>query len=718
MADEETVIRTICNSHCGGSCVFQVYIKDGAVVRIETDDGPEPQFRACLRGRAYRQRVYAPDRLKFPMRRIGERGEGAFERISWDEALDTVASELIRVRDSYGPAAILYLSSGGDLTYLQNSRAIDRLLCLFGGYTSTWGLASFEGGMFASRVTYGALATGNTRDDFLNSRLIILWGWDPASTVGGPNTCWYLAQAREAGIRIVAVDPRYTDTAATFAEQWIPIRPSTDAAMLIAMAYVIISKGLQEQAFLDKYTIGFDRFKDYVLGSEDGVAKTPEWAEGITGVPAAAIAELARDYATAKPAALLAGIGPGRTAYGEQYHRAAITLAAMTGNIGIHGGDAAGRTWESFFPGYPYKVSRPPKSAANPVERDVPPERVRVHVCQLPDAILRGRSGGYYADYKLFYMTNCNYLNQNPNINKIARALKALEFIVVQEQFMTPTAKFADILLPVNTFLERNDFTAGLGTPPFYGFMNKIIEPLYESKAHLEIAQALAQRLGISDYGAETEEERLRGLVNAAGFPDYDAYRKAAVHRIDLAEPRVAFKKEIEAPDENPFPTPSGKIEIYSQQLADMDNPRLPPLPRYIEPWEGVNDPLAEKYPLQLITIHFKRRALSQFDNIPWLRELEPQAMWINSVDARQRGISDGDMTLVFNDRGKVLIPAKMTERIMPGVVCIPHGAWHDPDENGVDRAGSANVLTSDEHSPGGAFPFNTCLVQVQKAHQ
>jgi anaerobic dimethyl sulfoxide reductase subunit A len=254
-----------------------------------------------------------------------------------------------------------------------------------------------------------------------------------------------------------------------------------------------------------------------------------------------------------------------------------------------------------------------------------------------------------------------------------------------------------------------------LGTPPFYGYLNKAIEPLYESKSPLEIGFALAARLGISDYDIRTEDERLREAAKTVGIPDYDAFRKAAVYRVELAEPYVAFQKEVEDPAHNPFLTPSGRIEIYSQQLADINHPQMPPIPKYIETWESANDPLAEKYPLQLITTHFKRRALSQFDNVPWLRELEPQAMWINSADAQARGIENGDMVVVFNDRGKLIITAKVTERIMPGVVCIPHGAWYSPDESGVDRAGSANVLTKDEYSPGGAFPYNTCLVQVQK---
>ncbi|MFC1961722.1 molybdopterin dinucleotide binding domain-containing protein, partial [Chloroflexota bacterium] len=178
----------------------------------------------------------------------------------------------------------------------------------------------------------------------------------------------------------------------------------------------------------------------------------------------------------------------------------------------------------------------------------------------------------------------------------------------------------------------------------------------------------------------------------------------------------VAFQRQIEDPKVNPFPTPSGKIEIYCQRIADKADPLLPPIPKYIETWESRNDPLAQKYPLQLITSHIWRRAHSQYDNLPWLRELEPQSMMINPVDARKRGIENGGMAKVYNDRGVTILPATVTERIMPGVVDIPEGAWYDPDENGIDRGGNPNVLTRDDHSPCGAFPSNTTLVQVTKA--
>ena len=724
----EVVIPTMCCSHCGGTCLLKVHVKDGVITRIETDDGEEPQLRACLRGRAYRQVVYAPDRLLYPLKRVGDRGEGKFKRISWDEALDTVAAELKRVRDTYGPMSILYLPMPGDMVCL-NAWTIRRVLAMAGGFTTRWGSASFHGGMFASSFTYGTIYDANTRDDLPNSRLIIMWGWDPANTVAGPNTGWFLAQARERGTKIIAVDPWYNDSAATFAHEWIPIRPGTDAAMLIAMAYVTIKENLQDQEFLDNYTVGFDKFRDYVLGVEDGVPKTPSWAEVITGVPASTIERLAREYATTKPAALMAGVGPGRTAFGEQYHRAAITLAAMTGNIGIHGGDAAGRAWGSALGGYPYppRIQEIQASGAlpfvpNPVEAPLDgtwwSERhsryPRVHFTRIADAILNGKAGGYPADYKLAFIDNSNYLNSFPNSNKIAKALKSLEFIVTMEQFMNPTARYADIILPTTTFMERNDFAPGVGMA-YYGFQRKAIEPLGECKPQREIARELAARMDIPDYDEETEEGHLKEITKEAGIPDYEDFKEKGVYRIKLSEPHVAFKKQIEDPKNNPFPTPSGKIEIYSQQIADMGNPQISPIPKYLEPFESPNDPLAKKYPVQLITNHGKRRAQAKWDNIPWLKELIPQEIMINAADASARGISNGDMVRVFNDRGEVRVPARVTNRIMPGVAMLPSGAWYDPDEKGIDRGGCANVLTKDEPSPAGSFAYNTALAQIEK---
>ncbi|MFA4835653.1 MAG: molybdopterin-dependent oxidoreductase [Dehalococcoidia bacterium] len=742
--DTEQIVTTVCHDHCTSACVLKLHVKGGVITRVETDDGEYPQYRCCVRGRAFRQYVHHPDRLKYPLKRTGPRGEGKFERISWDEALETIASQLKRIKDSYGASSIILLPSGGDMGWLNNGGLIDRVLVRLGGYTGVLGTVSNEGTWFSCMATYGVpnVRASSSHDSLLDSRLIIMWGWNPVVTRMYMHTHRHLAQIKKAGIRVISVDPRYTETAALLANQWIPIKPGTDAAMMAAMAHVMITENLHDQSFLNKHTVGFDKYRDYVLGIEDGTPKTPAWAQAITGVPAATIVNLAREYATTKPAALVDGFAPARSAFGEQFNRAAATLAAMTGNIGIPGGSTC------ISPGvFPVSLGAFPastmKGGDNPVHLAAPlrknsvfyqrvslglqgvtgarfyvggPTTAHLNRVQVADAILRGRSGGYPADYKMLYMVTINWLNQYANTNRIAEALKKLEFVVAQEQFMTPTAKFADIVLPTNTIAERNDVTIGFGFP-LYGSMNKAIDSIGESKSQFEIAQGLAAKLGFSDFVEKTEEEWMREIIGKCpDIPDYETFKKEGFRKVKPSKSYVAFEEQIKDPSKNRFSTPSGKIEIFSQDIADMNNSKLPPIPKYVESWESLNDPLAKRYPLQLITTHYFRRTHSKFDNIPWLKELEPQAVTMHTSDASARGIKDGDMVRVFNDRGQMIIPAFVTERIMPGVVEIPEGAKFDPDENGVDRGGCPNVLTRDEPSPGGAFAGNTALVQVEKA--
>ncbi len=747
--DTEKIVNTVCHDHCQSSCLLKLHVKNGKIIRVETDDGPEPQYRACLKGRAYRQLVHAPGRLEFPLRRTGERGEGKFERISWDEALETVASQLKRVKATYGARSTILLSSSGDLGYLHYCGLMDRVLVRVGGYTGCQGTVSDKGTDFASMATYGVpnAIAASSKDNLLKSSLIILWGWNPVVTrMYGGHMPTYFRQLKEKGVKVVSVDPRYTETAAFFGCQWIPIRAGSDVAMLVAMAYVMITEGIHDQDFLGRYTLGFDIFKDYVLGKEDGLPKTPAWAEGITGVSAVTIAALARDYATTKPAALMDGFAPARSAYGEQFCRAAATLTAMTGNLGKEGGSAGCGTMQVSDPavglGLMAGAYQHIKGGYNPVDLASPlrtdslfyhqekrkgkftiqppghfytggPSTAYLNRVQIADAILKGRSGGYPADYRLLYLVTINWLNQYGNTNKIAEALKKLEFVVVHEQFMTPTAKYADIILPQNTIAERNDLTV-CPFLPFYGHREKAIDSIGESRSMYEIATGLAAKLGISDFSGKTEEQWLREAVEGLKDVDYDRLRKEGIQRVE-AKSVVAFRKQIQNPEKSPFRTPSGKVEIYSQGLADMENPLIPPIPKYIEPWEGSGDPLREKYPLQLVTSHYWRRTHSRFDNVPWIQELEAQSVFMNSIDAKARQIVNGDIVRVFNQRGQTVLAASVTEKMMPGVVDIPEGAWYAPDENGVDRGGCPNVLINDIPSPGGALCTNTALVQVEK---
>ncbi len=726
MANTRTVL-TSCSHDCGGRCVLKVHVEDGKIVRIESDEGEEPQLRACARGRAYRQRVYAPDRLKYPMRRVGPRGEGRFERISWDEALDTVAAELIRVKETYGNASILLLVSGGNQSILHGPISVAQVLTPFGGYTRTWGVPSFEGSSFASMATYGTMMTGSSRQDLLNSHMIIMWGWNPAVAIWDTNTALTLVKAREKGIKVVSVDPRLTESAVALADEWVPIRPGTDAAMLVAMAYVMIRDGLHDRKFLDTYTVGFDAFQSYVMGSEDGLPKTPAWAEEITGVPQATIERLAIEYANARPAALIPGWGPARGSMGEQFGRAANTVIAMTGNVGKCGGYAGG-----FMRAFHSRLVGLPRGQRNPVEQGAAPRpdslyklkgagsstSARIYNTKVYDAILRGTAAGHFCQPRLAYVLSMNPLCSFPDVNQGIAALKKLDFIVVHEQRMTPTARFADILLPVNTFMEREDIvTPWLGSP-CYLYMNKAIDSMYDTKTDRDICAGLAPRLGVADFGqGRTDEEWLRTVTEGSGdIPSFDDFKERGAVKIKEDQPFVAFREQIEDPANNPFPTLSGKIEIYCQHLAEMNNPRIPPVAKYIPSPEGHEDPLAQRYPLQLITSHYKTATHSTLEKMPWLEEVEPRRMWISTSDALKRGIADGDEALIFNDRGRVLMRARVTERIMPGVVDIAEGAWCDIGEDGIDRGGCANTLTGTDHSPGGAWSTNTVLVEVKKA--
>lgn len=255
---------------------------------------------------------------------------------------------------------------------------------------------------------------------------------------------------------------------------------------------------------------------------------------------------------------------------------------------------------------------------------------------------------------------------------------------------------------------------------PYYLYLKKVIEPLHESKSDYEISMELAARMGMAEIRRMDEDERAEEQFRMSGdlsqdIPDFEAFKRDGFNKMPLNEPIVAFEKEIRDQQHHPFPTPSGKIEIYSERLAALNNPQLPPTPKYVPPWEGPQDPLAERYPLQIISPAAKNRAHSGFDNVPLMQEIEPQTLWIHSTDARARGIQPGDGVEVFNDRGTVLIACTVTERIMPGVVAMAAGAWYRPDEKGRDLGGCANVLTRDDLSPGGAFCSNSCLVEVRK---
>jgi anaerobic dimethyl sulfoxide reductase subunit A len=703
--------------------VVNAHVVDGRIVKISTDPrkwtAEVPPLHACVRGFGQVERVYHPDRLQHPLRRIGPRGAGHFEPISWDEALDEIAREMLRIRGAHGNAAILDASRSGSLSMLHGRAAAQRFLYMFGGCTELWSNMSAEAEIFAVRMTYGAKAeyksAGREPTDYVNSKLIVMWGWSPGDTTFGTGTFQYLKWARKQGVRIICVDPRRTRSSLDLADEHVFIRPSTDAAALIAMAYVIASEGLQDQAYLDRHVLGFDdnhlppgapagaSYRSYLLGLADGVRKTPEWAAERTGIPAETIRRLAVEFATSKPAAMHCGYAPGRTAYGEQFHRAAYALAAMTGNVGIPGGNSGtsnGATGRSGVRSLP--------AGTNPIA-------ARVASPLLADLLARGAGGGYPADIRMIYSVGGDLFNQCPNVNKMIASLDGVEFFVAQDHFLTPTARYADIVLPATTFWERNDVhTPWAGAGHYAIFMQQAIPPMYECRNDIDIFADLARRVGIEGYNDKTEDQWLRELTRDA-IDDFDAFAKQGLARLPAPDDAVAFAREIRDPDHHRFTTPSGKIEIYSMALAAAPDPyglgQIPPIPTWIPPVDA-----DRRYPLQLCTPKSRARTHSIHGNQAILARADRDDVWMHPADAAARGLAPGQRVRVFNGRGATVLPVRITDRIAPGVVSIKEGAWFTPDDAGIDQRGCANVLTDDRAAPCGATTYNTCLVQVEPA--
>lgn len=759
---DEKFIWSACTVNCGSRCPLRMHVVDGEIKYVETDNTGDDnydglhQVRACLRGRSMRRRVYNPDRLKYPMKRVGARGEGKFERISWEEAYDIIATNMQRLIKEYGNESI-YLNYGtgtlgGTMTrsWPPGNTLVARLMNCCGGYLNHYGDYSSAQIAEGLNYTYGGWADGNSPSDIENSKLVVLFGNNPGETrMSGGGVTYYLEQARQkSNARMIIIDPRYTDTGAGREDEWIPIRPGTDAALVNGLAYVMITENLVDQAFLDKYCVGYDEktlpasapknghYKAYILGEgPDGVAKTPEWASQITGVPADKIIKLAREIGSTKPAFISQGWGPQRHANGEIATRAISMLAILTGNVGINGGNSGAREGSYSLP-----FVRMP-TLENPIQTSI-------SMFMWTDAIERGpemtalRDGVRGKDkldvpIKMIwnYAGNC-LINQHSEINRTHEILqddKKCELIVVIDCHMTSSAKYADILLPDCTASEQMDFAldASCGNMSYVIFNDQVIKPRFECKTIYEMTSELAKRLGVEQQFTEgrTQEEWMRHLYAQSReaipeLPTFEEFRKQGIFKKrDPQGHHVAYKAFREDPQANPLTTPSGKIEIYSQALADIAATWELPFFNdtatteiYTPGFESYQDPLNKQYPLQLTGFHYKSRVHSTYGNVDVLKAACRQEMWINPLDAQKRGINNGDKVRIFNDRGEVHIEAKVTPRMMPGVVALGEGAWYDPDTKRVDKGGCINVLTTQRPSPlAKGNPSHTNLVQVEK---
>ncbi len=750
--------RTICTAginNCGGMCVIRPQVQEGCLLSIGTDcrqsesisavSGSDhadcrPALTACVRGRGYRKTFLHPDRLRYPMRRIGARGSGKFERISWKEAVDQIADAWIRIRDQYGPGS-RYVNYGfGVNGIMQPGRLAKRLLALDGGFLDYFNSYSSACVRYVTPYLFGTHLCANSPQDMLNTNLLILWGDNPAETIFGTERRHYLSQLKEKGIKIIVIDPRLSQTAIACADQWIGIRPASDSALADAMAYVIWSEGLQDQHFMDTYCLGFDEahmppdippgesYHSYLFGLQDQTPKTPEWASRITGIEPETIRRLAREYALARPGCIIMGLGPQRHGNGEQTARGICMLACLTGNVGIPGGSAIGQGDPSEHE--PIRLFQ--NTAANPYPGKIPsflwtkaiehgtemtPEQDRLKGVSKLDSNIR----------MVLNLAGNILINQHSDIHDSIRILTdetKCQFILCSDIFMTPSARYADILLPGTSVFEGNNIS-----PPWSGSNyllrnNQVIRPLFDCRFEWEWLKEVAEKLGLfeaftngkPDMEQWLEESYLCLKEKEPELPDYRIFCEKGGWQYQDQKSIIAFEQEIADPKHHPFSTPSGKIEIFSKRLYDMHQTDIPGIPRYISCPEGPDDPLRSQYPLQLIGWHTRRRCHSVHDNNEYLDEVERPQLWIHPDDAAARGIQNDSLADIFNDRGRVRLPALVTERIVPGVAAMSQGGWFTPDENGTDLRGSINVLTGTAHPTPLAKgnPQHTNLVEVR----
>lgn len=759
---EETLVWNACLVNCGSRCPLKCHVVDGVIRWVSqednngsgTDEFGSHQVRACLRGRSARRRVYNPDRLRYPMKRVGKRGEGKFARISWDEAIKIVGDQLKYTIDKYGNDAIYYQYGSGSTGYNFGGRSsCQRFLRLIGGYVEYYGTYSEAQSARAVPFTFGAGFERSLTSEIGNARLCVFFGYSPAENrmSGGGETYQVNEWRQKNNTKMVYVDPRYSDSMLGKEDEWIPLRPGTDAALVNGIAHVLISENLVDQAFLDTYCVGYDEktlpasapangsYKAYILGQgPDGVAKTPAWAANITGVPMHRIIALAREIGTAKPVFVAQGWSVQRQANGEQTSRAIAMLPILTGNIGLPGTNCGGDELGNY--GYP--MERLP----------LPPNKVKAKIpCFLwTDAITRGKEMTALADgvqgveklsqsFKFIWNYSSNTLiNQHSDTAQTHRILQdesLCEFIVVFENHMTPSARYADVLLPDITNFENSDIIQnGYAVGEMGGpiFLSPAIQPMFECKSAWDICTLLARHFGVEEQYTEgkTFEQWLEGAyakmrLKDAELPDLQTAR--AMGMIKRKAPpgsSVGMAKFRADPQASPLKTPSGKIEIYSERLAEIAATWTLPagdvisaLPQYVPTWESSEDTeTKKKYPLQMYARHPKGRTHSTYHDIDLLRQAVTDSIWINPIDAETRNVRNGDMVRVTSQRGEIRLLATVTPRIMPGVTSMTEGAWYAPDAKGIDHGGCANTLTSQRPSPlAKGNPQHTNLVQIER---
>jgi biotin/methionine sulfoxide reductase len=748
-----TTQRTLTSTHWG---VYEVEWENGqakALHPFAQDPDPSPIGLHMLSPDVARLRVKRPavrqGWLKGGDRARDRRGHEPFVELPWDEALDLVAAELKRVIAEHGNKAVFGgsygWSSAGRFHHAQSQ--VHRFLNAVGGYVrhqDTYSLGAGRVIMPHVVASMDELNASQTSWDLLakHNQLFLSFGGVPRknSQVGSGGAHEHrtrdgLHAMARAGVRFIDVTPTRDDldTGAPF--EWIPIRPGTDVALMLALMHTLHAEGLHDQVFLDRCTVGFDKFLPYLTGAKDGVAKTPAWAAAITGVPAGRIVTLARELAAHRSIVNVAW-SLQRAHHGEQPFWAAVTLASMLGQIGLPGGGFAGYGPANLM-GSPHARFQGPvlPQGSNAVEDFIP-------VARIADMLLNpGAAYDYngrrrtYPDIRLVYWAGGNPFHHHQDLNRLIRAWAKPETIVVNEQYWTPAAKFADIVFPATTSLERDDIGSTTRERTLIA-MKRATQPIGEARDDYAIFAGLAARLGAQARYTENrtpqqwlerlyEESRARAAERGLALPGFAAFWEAGLATVEGEhEPPVLLAAFRHDPDAARLATPSGKIEIFSERIASFGYDDCPGHATWFEPAEWLGSPLAKRFPLHLLSDQPGDKLHSQLDHSPHSQATKikgRQPVHLNPADAAARGITAGEIVRVYNDRGACLAAAVLNDALHRGVARISTGAWFDPAEPGanqaLDKHGNPNALTLDigasKLSQGCAA--QTCLVEIER---
>jgi anaerobic dimethyl sulfoxide reductase subunit A len=665
-------------------------VDNGRVIRVTHNPAGGKYIHGCRRGFNLPLFQDAPDRLLNPLIRVGPRGSGQFRQASWDEALQLTAEKLGEVRAKYGASSVLNMGSAGSTGALHaTGPLLSRFLAFFGGCTDLTGSYSTGCARYILPYLLGEdwLRSGFDAATMRAANLIILWGANVLDTRMGGEIPQRLIEAKKMGTPVVVIDPRCSATVKQVATWWVPCRPGTDAALMLAVLHTLLADGLIDRPFINAHSIGFDRLERYILGMEGGQACTPEWADGVCGVPARDIIRLAHLYGSTRPAMLLPGYSIQRVFAGEDPFRLAIALQLATGNFGVRGGSTGSLNNRLPSPGVGrLPVPEVPGSPSLPVVR-------------WPDALLQGRSGGYPADIHAIYSLGSNFLNQGSNVAKNVKAFQKVDFAVCHDMFLTPTACYCDVVFPAASPLEKED----IGIPwagNYLLYKPKVVQPAGTARSDYDALWDLADLLGFAREFSEgrTSERWIEHFLEGSEITDPDEFRRTGIY-FGAEQERVGLADFAMDPIHHPLKTPSGLVEVASEQYHRETG--FPAIPIWQAPPED------SRFPLRLITPKSPRFTHSQGRNLPDLQKEEPAAIFMHPSDAAERSLHEGDRAAVYNQNGKAHIQVHITGDIMPGVVCLAEGIWVDLDEDGVDQAGSANMFTDTR----GTAPGTGCIM-------